>query len=105
MFARNDLRNSEGLAARFNAPRTLPCGNSFVRALLALVACTFAFGTTACSKAPLKPPEAPLKQAINDDAFEEEELFDTETHHLAPPPAYGNKVVMAQHADETSGHF
>jgi len=69
-----------------------------------MMACTFAVGTVACSKAPQKPPEAPLKQAIKDETVEEE-LFDAERHHLAPPPAYGNKVVMAEHTDQARGQF
>lgn len=44
---------------------------------------------SACASSPPPEPKAPVKQAKKADAPE------PEPHHVAPPPAYGNKIVMA----------
>jgi hypothetical protein len=61
-----------------------------------LFACALALGTTGCTKALKKPAQAPLMQAKKDERIDKEQQLDLERRHLAPPPAYGNKVVMAQ---------
>ena len=70
-----------------------------------LIALGLALGVTGCQKAPQKPPEAPLKQAKKDDRIDEEKQMDLERRHLAPPPAYGNKVVMAKDEQAPTQHF
>lgn len=60
-------------------------------------------GTAACTKTPQKPPDSSWKQAKKDSRLDQPEDLDPERRHLAPPPAYGNKVVMAQD-DRTATH-
>lgn len=63
------------------------------------------FGTASCTKAPAKPPESALKHANKDTPSPELEETDLERRYLAPPPAYGNKVVMAKHEDAPTQEF
>jgi hypothetical protein len=60
-----------------------------------LLALALSIGAVGCTKAPQKPVESPLLQAKKDDRIQAEDDLDLERRHLAPPPAYGNKVVMA----------
>lgn len=69
-----------------------------------LVALTCLFGTASCAKAPEKPPESALKHA-KDFRPQEPDETDLERRHLAPPPAYGNKVVMAEERRFPSERF
>ena len=69
------------------------------------IALSLSFGSMACNKAPQKPPASPLKQAKKDDRIQQEDDLDPERRHLAPPPAYGNKVVMAKSEQERSATF
>lgn len=71
----------------------------------ALVCAGVLLGTASCTKAPAKPPESALKEAKKDSRLDQPEDLDPERRHLAPPPAYGNKVVMAQHEPTETGHF
>lgn len=76
------------------------------RALMAaLFSLAVVFGTTSCAKAPTKPPESALKQAKKDSRLEQREEPDLERRHLAPPPAYGNKVVMAEQVSAEGCQF
>lgn len=69
------------------------------------VTSALAFATAGCTRAPEKPPESPLKQAKKDSRLDPQEEQDLERRHLAPPPAYGNKVVMAQDERSTPAKF
>jgi hypothetical protein len=101
MFAQNILRHSGDHRLRSHW-QVRARQFSVVRWLSTLALGVFAVSTAACSKVPQKPPEAPLKQAVKEAPFEED-MLDHDTHR-APPPAYGNKVVMAER--EPSGvHF
>jgi hypothetical protein len=69
------------------------------------VALSLSFGSMACSKAPQQPPASPLKQAKKDERIQQEDELDPQRRHLAPPPAYGNKVVMAKSGQDRSTNF
>lgn len=71
----------------------------------ACLALALSLGSVACTKAPQKPPESALKQAQKDERIQAEEDLDPERRHLAPPPAYGNKVVMARTTNAHSTEF
>ena len=57
---------------------------------MALVA--FGFANQACSSAAPKPPAPPPPAQ----ARKAHEPGEQEPYHVAPPPAYGNKVVLAK---------
>lgn len=87
-------RSTAQLSRRLLRSRLLP--SMFVGLSLAL-------GSVACTKAPQKPPTSALKQAKKEDRpTSQDEL---ERRHQAPPPAYGNKVVMAQEENGPTGSF
>jgi hypothetical protein len=60
-------------------------------------------GTAGCAGAPQKPPSSAEKHARRDAREQERREFENE--HLAPPPAYGNKVVLAAQTREASQSF
>jgi hypothetical protein len=70
-----------------------------------LVCAGLFFGTSACTSVPERPPESALKQAKKDSRLEPQEDVDLERRHLAPPPAYGNKVVMAHNEASEAQRF
>ena len=70
-----------------------------------LLSCGLLLNAAACTKTPEKPPASALKQAKQDARLPEQEEIEQERRHLAPPPAYGNKVVMAQHERSETGQF
>ncbi len=72
-------------------------------AVAVLIAASLAF--SGCSRTPVKPPRSPLMEAKKDERIDEEHLRDLERRHMAPPPAYGNKVVMAVDDSRPGGHF
>lgn len=75
------------------------CGiRALRRAMLALVTIA-AIGATGCASKMEAPPASALKQARQDSKLDREQL-ELERRHVAPPPAYGNKVVLA--TDENS---
>lgn len=59
------------------------------RTLLALGCVVWALGTGGCAARTAEPPKPPPKQAHQDEVPKER----TRVPHVAPPPAYGNKVV------------
>lgn len=71
----------------------------------AVLSCWLLLGASACTKTPDKPPASALKQAKKDSRLDHQEVQDLERRHLAPPPAYGNKVVMAQDERANTHHF
>jgi hypothetical protein len=77
-------------------PRLLP--STFIALSLAL-------GSAACSQAPQKPAASPLKQAKKDDRPPSQDELELERRNVAPPPAYGNKVVMAKSESDVSRQF
>lgn len=68
---------------------------------LAMVA---AIGATGCASKMEAPPASALKQARQDSKLDREQL-ELERRHVAPPPAYGNKVVLAKNQDESRAAF
>jgi len=89
------LRSRTGSLVRF--------GTAIARALaLSLV---LSMGTAACSAGPPKPPESPLKQAIKDERIDEQDKEDLERRHVAPPPAYGHKIVLATEDNTAQENF
>jgi len=54
-------------------------------------------GASACAARPVPPPEPPPKQAHKEETKER-----TRVPHVAPPPAYGNKVVLETPATPTT---
>jgi hypothetical protein len=46
-----------------------------------------------CAAEPVAPPKVPVKKQAQKDTEQREPA---PLRHLAPPPAYGNKVVMAE---------
>lgn len=73
--------------------------------LALLLAMAFALGTAACGGAPRKPPESPQLEARKDERIRAEEERELEHRHLAPPPAYGNRVVMAENKRSSAETF
>ncbi len=74
--------------------------NETLRALA--IALALLSGSAACTHAPMAPPESPLKQATKDNRQESGAEKDLERRHLAPPPAYGNKIVLAVEEEPTA---
>lgn len=96
-------RQNGGQKARTSVSRSRLRGQWHVSSLLLL--CGLLLSAPACTKAPEKPPESALKQAKQDARLMEQEELELERRHLAPPPAYGNKVVMAQHERSQAAQF
>ncbi len=94
------------MTSRIRHPSSSEAGLRRLRWVSAiLLGSVLSMGTSGCAKSPQKPPEAPLKQAKKDSRLDEQEQPDVERRHLAPPPAYGNKVVMAADERTTTSEF
>lgn len=65
------------------------------RILLGVLACGALALSSGCVHVPQKPIDTKVKQAQNDDK-DRKQFQEYERRHIAPPPAYGNKVVLAQ---------
>ncbi len=60
--------------------------------------------TLGCASSPQKPPETAPKQARVE--RQDQKQQDQPTYeHVAPPPAYGNRVVMAEEKREFTNAF
>jgi hypothetical protein len=71
------------------------------RAFVAVLLAGFGFGATGCGTRALSDPETPARQS-------EQQTRAPRRHErplprlIAPPPAYGNKVVMAKGPADTA---
>lgn len=96
-------RQYGGQKARSTASRL--CLRFFRLVPSVMVSLGLPLGTASCTRAPEKPPESALKQAKRDSRLDQPEDEEFERRNLAPPPAYGNKVVMAQSELSGTGRF
>lgn len=53
-----------------------------------------------CTQTNQRAVEMPARQASKVEKLEDEDRFDIERRHVAPPPAYGNKVVTTSPVEQ-----
>lgn len=93
------MRGDNGRKCHVRSPATTSSAMIYSRPFLnrALAAIIVAsLSSVACSRTTGALAASPLKQANQMPRNEPVDDLDVERRHLAPPPAYGNKVVIAR---------
>lgn len=97
------------MARRYGPTRGLTAARHFHRAAqvssgLPLLLLVMGLTLGGCARHVEAPPSSALKQARQDAKASPEEL-ELRQRHVAPPPAYGNKVVLAEANQKQSAGF